>query len=245
MTGKTTAYTERLSALLRERGMAPARAQELAGELAAYAAEAGSALEEEFGPAGELADQLTRRAGADAVDEPGAGSDTWVWTADALQEVGLLARFGGQGWEAERLDRLGRFVCRRDRQSPLRWSYRRETTGGRHREQLTARLATEGWELFGTWGPFAYFKRPEAAVTGPAAELSAPPAPPRRRFYFAPWISVTLAAAVIAAVAAVWLGAFDTDLTDGGTLAGALVGLAGGGLLGAWAWRSAARRHTG
>ncbi|MFF8463110.1 hypothetical protein ACF071_20475 [Streptomyces albidoflavus] len=175
MTGKTTAYAERLSALLRERGMAPARAEELVAELTAYAAEAGSPLEEEFGPAGELADQLTRREGTDAVDGPGDGPDTWVWTADALQEVELLARFGGQGWEAERLDRLGRFVCRRDRQTPLRWSYRRETTGGRHREQLTARLATEGWELFGTWGPFAYFKRPEAAVTGPAAQLSAPP----------------------------------------------------------------------
>ncbi|WP_186780594.1 hypothetical protein [Streptomyces sp. CBG9] len=245
MTGKTTAYAERLSALLRERGMAPARAEELVAELTAYAAEAGSPLEEEFGPAGELADQLTRREGAGAVDGPGDGPDTWVWTADALQEVELLARFGGQGWEAERLDRLGRFVCRRDRQTPLRWSYRRETTGGRHREQLTARLATEGWELFGTWGPFAYFKRPEAAVTGPAAQLSAPPAPPRRRVYFAPWILVTLAAAVAVAVATVLLAGSGAGLTDGASLAGALVGLTAGGLLGAWAWRSAARRHTG
>ena len=60
------------------------------------------------------------------MDEPGAGSGTWVWTADALQEVGLPARFGGQGWEVERLDRLGRFVCRRDREHPLCWAYRRE-----------------------------------------------------------------------------------------------------------------------
>ncbi|MEU7377287.1 hypothetical protein [Streptomyces albidoflavus] len=245
MTGKTSAYTDRLSALLRERGMPPARVEELAGELAAYAAEAGSSLEEEFGPVAELADQLTRGEGADAGDEPGAGSDTWVWTADALQEVGLLARFGGQGWEAERLDRLGRFVCRRDREHPLRWAYRRETTGGPGRERLAARLATEGWELFGTWGPFVYFKRPEAAVMGPGARLTAPPAPPRRRVYIAPWIFVTLAAAVVLAVATLRLGGFGTGLTDGATLAGALAGLAGGGLLGAWAWRSAARRQAG
>ncbi|MFD7892480.1 hypothetical protein ACFV3O_29430, partial [Streptomyces albidoflavus] len=58
--------------------MAPARAEELVGELTAFAAEAGSPLEEEFGPAGELADQLTRREGADAVDGPGDGPDTWV-----------------------------------------------------------------------------------------------------------------------------------------------------------------------
>ncbi|WP_071337579.1 hypothetical protein [Streptomyces albidoflavus] len=188
--------------------MAPARAEELVAELTAYAAEAGSPLEEEFGPAGELADQLTRREGADAVDGPEDGPDTWVWTADALQEVELLARFGGQGWEADR-------------------------------------LATEGWELFGTWGPFAYFKRPEAAVTGPAAQLSAPPAPPRRRVYFAPWILVTLAAAVAVAVATVLLAGSGAGLTDGASLAGALVGLTAGGLLGAWAWRTAARRHTG
>lgn len=245
MTEATTGYFVQLAALLRERGMPQERVDVLVRELDAYAAEALSAPEEEFGPAGELADRLTEREGADAVGEPAAGADSWVWTADALQEVSLLERFGGQGWEVDRLDRLGRFVCRRDRQTPLRWAYRRETVGGGHRDRLTERLATEGWEPCGTWGPFAYFKRPEAAVTGPAAELSAPPAPPRRRVYIAPWIFVTLAAAVVVAVATILLGSFGPGLTDGPTLAGALVGLTVGGLLGAWAWRSAARRHTG
>ncbi|WP_290303412.1 hypothetical protein [Streptomyces sp. IpFD-1.1] len=43
---------------------------------------------------------------------------------------------------------------------------------------------------------------------------------------------MTLAAAVAVAVATV-------------LLAGSGAGLTAGGLLGAWAWRSAARRHTG
>lgn len=48
-----------------------------------------------------------------------------------------------------------------------------------------------------------------------------------------------------AAVATVLLAGSGVGLTDGASLAGALVGLTAGGLLGAWAWRSAARRHTG
>ncbi|CAM5367279.1 MULTISPECIES: hypothetical protein [Streptomyces] len=245
MSRERTAYFEELSALLRERDMPPARVDALVRELAAYAVEARSPLVEEFGPAGELADRLTDRQSADAADGPEAGAETWVWTADALQEVRLLERFGGQGWEVERLDRLGRFVCRRDRQHPLRWAYRREAAGPRERERLTGRLATEGWEPCGVWGPFAYFKRPEAAVTGPAARLSRPPAPPRRRVYFAPRLCVTLVASVLVAVVMVRLGASGTGSTDGETLAGALVGLAAGGLLGARVWKSASRKHSG
>lgn len=156
---------------------------------------------------------------------PEEGADTWVWTADALQEVGLLARFGGQGWEAERLDRLGRFVCRHDRQTPLRWSYRRETAGGRHREQLTARLATEGWDLFGTWGPLRVLQAARGGGHGPGFPSCPRPLDLRdargcRGRRRGPRSCS---------------GASAPALTDGPALAAALVGLTGGGLFGAWA----------
>ena len=134
----STTYFERLAALMREREVPQARIDTLVGELRAYAEEAGGDADEEFGPVAELAAQLSERespgsaAAADlteASQEPGEGAETWVWTADAFKEQRLLEHFGGQGWEVERLDRLGRFVCRRDLGHPMRWEYRRETVG--------------------------------------------------------------------------------------------------------------------
>ncbi|WP_242537526.1 hypothetical protein [Streptomyces sp. BRB081] len=52
-------------------------------------------------------------------------------------------------------------------------------------------------------------------------------------------------ASVLVAVVMVRLGASGTGSTDGETLAGALVGLAAGGLLGARVWKSASRKHSG
>ncbi|WP_228447159.1 Bax inhibitor 1 family protein [Streptomyces paludis] len=231
----TTTYFTTLSALLTERGMPRARAEALVQELGAYAAEAGSPGEVEFGPVEELAARLTERADAGSTgteDGPGDGADSWTWTADALKEQRLLEHFGAQGWEAQRLDRLGRFVCRRDRDRPMRWSYRREAVSHRQRAEHTERLAPEGWELFGVWGPFAYYKRPEAAVTGPASQLTHPPASPRRSVYIAPWIYVWVAVSLLLVLAVAWYGLPGVDTWTGAPLGVALVGLAAGGFLG-------------
>ncbi|MDT3726770.1 hypothetical protein ROS62_18510 [Streptomyces sp. DSM 41972] len=244
----TATYFEALSALLRERGMPHTRVDALVQELGTYAAEAGSSVADEFGPVEELAAQLTEREGMGSTggtEGPGAEADHWVWTADALKEVRLLEQFGAQGWEVERLDRLGRFVCRRDRRRPMRWAYRRESVSHRNREERTEELAPEGWELFGVWGPLAYYKRPDAVLVGPESQLAHPPAPPRRHVYIAPWIYVWVAVSLLAVVAVAWRGALGIDVSDNGTLVGALVGLVAGGFLGLWLWRTARRDQPG
>jgi hypothetical protein len=204
------AYFQELTALLRERGMPQQRVTTLLDELRAYATDSGTGPDEEFGPVEGMAAQLTERdrAGAsDAAEEPEDEAGTWVLRTDALREQDLLNRFGGQGWEVDGLDRLGGFVCRRDPRQPMRWAYRRETVGERHRDELTGRLAPDGWEPCGVWGPYAYFKRPEAAGSGPAARLAEPPVPPRRRVFMSTWVVAYFAVSAVVAIAAlIWLG---------------------------------------
>jgi hypothetical protein len=248
----STTYFERLAALMREREVPQARIDTLVGELRAYAEEAGGGADEEFGPVAELAAQLSERespgsaAATDLTDvsqEPGEGAETWVWTADAFKEQRLLEHFGGQGWEVERLDRLGRFVCRRDLGHPMRWEYRRETVGHAGRSLLSGQLGPEGWEQCGVWGPFTYFKRPGAVLDGPAARVAEPPAPPHKRVYIGKWIYGWIALSLLAAVCAVWWGMRIVDFSDGSAVAGMCVGLAlVGGM--AWAvWRSVLRKQ--
>lgn len=240
-------YFETLAALLRERGEPQARIESLVGELAAHAEEAGADAYEEFGPVGELAAQLTERESAGPADgprEPEDGAEAWVWTADAFQDQLLLEQFGAQGWEVERLDKLGRFVCRRDLGHPMRWEYRRETAGHLQRAVRTGQLGPEGWEQCGVWGPFTYYKRPAAVVEGPAAQLAEPPPPPQKRVYIGKWLYGWTAVCLLVVVLAAWRGALGVDLSEGSTLAGAVVGLAVGGGA-AWAlWRAALRKQT-
>ncbi|MBC6458369.1 hypothetical protein [Actinomadura sp. HBU206391] len=220
------AYFEELTALLREQRMPHERIETLVRELKAYAEEAGSEAHEEFGPPEVLAAQLTERdraGSAGALEEPGSEAETWVWTADALKEERLLNHFGDQGWEVERLDRAGRFVCRRDARQPMRWEYRRERVGRGDRARLSERLAPEGWEPCGVWVWFAYYKRPEAVGAGPAARLAEPPAAPRERVYIAKWVYAWIAAWPVVASVLIWQGLRGLDSLSG--VAGALVGL--------------------
>lgn len=251
MTNST--YFESLAALLRERDVPRARIDTLVGELTAYAEEAGGEAAEEFGAVTELAAQLSEResgdpagglADADGQQGQDDGNETWVWTADAFKDQRLLEQFGGQGWEVERLDRLGRFVCRRDLGHPMRWGYRRETVGHSGRDALTERLGPEGWELCGVWGPFTYYKRPVAVLDGPAARLTQPPAPPQKRVYMGKWLHVWIAACVLLVVLGVWRGVVGVGLPDASTLAGAAVGLVVGGVVAGVLWRSALRQRT-
>ncbi|TMR34185.1 hypothetical protein [Actinomadura geliboluensis] len=210
MTKDVLTYFQRLTTLLREQQMPQQRIEALVGELKAYTQEAGTEPAEEFGPAEELAAKLTERArlgATDAAAEPGDETETWVLRTDAFQEERLLSHFGAQGWEVDGLDRFGGFICRREPNEPMRWQYRRETATERGRDKLTEQLAPDGWELCGVWGPFAYYKRPEAASSGPAAQLAAPPAPPHKRVYFSRWSAAYFMVSLITAMATlVWLG---------------------------------------
>ncbi|WP_330173445.1 hypothetical protein OG875_07555 [Streptomyces sp. NBC_01498] len=188
-------YFEGLAAALRAGGVAEREVAVTVADLRAYLAETGSTAEEEFGPVEVFAARLTGRAdsdgdggesGGDLGDGPGgpeAGAETWTWTTDIYNDRRLLGLHGAQGWEVERLDRLGRFVCRRPVGTALRWEYRREVLLDRERGAVEAELAPDGWEPCGRWTYYLYFKRPGAASTGPAATVVAPPARPRRGFY--------------------------------------------------------------
>lgn len=184
-------YFGELAGALRDAGMPDDQIEATVFELNAHLAEAGTTAEEEFGPAAEFAGQLSGRAQGTAA-EPAEEAETWTWTADINNDLRLLAVHGDQGWEVERLDGMGRFVCRREPGSALRWEYRREIVGGR-RAQVLDRLTPEGWEQCGQWLFYAYFKRTRAASAGPAAALDTLAPAPRRTYFFSRRIKVLLA----------------------------------------------------
>ncbi|GAA2167403.1 hypothetical protein [Actinomadura napierensis] len=225
----TTPYFEDLAERLRGSGVP---ADEVAGtvdDLAAYIAESGSAPEEEFGPVEEFAARLVPSEGGawDGGSPPDASAQTWRWTADAFQDRKMLNRFGDEGWEVERVDSVGRFVCRRDGERPQRWEYRRETVLPGRRKAVEGRLAPDGWEPCGTWVQFEYFKRAKAASLGPDAELQAPPDMPAKRFFWSKrfYTFVACYAVFIIAVCGGWL-AFAPEDSRTGFLVGFLLGAA-------------------
>ncbi|EPH43937.1 hypothetical protein ABT390_32270 [Streptomyces aurantiacus] len=231
-------YLEDLGARLRELGLPAEHVRVTVADLGAHLAECGGVPEEEFGPVEEFARELAPRSGkreaaAASASVPAAepGVETWRWTADTFVDEELLGRFGDEGWEVERVDALGRFVCRRDLARPQRWEYRRELVT-RGREGLDGRLAPDGWEACGNWVVYAWFKRPRAASLGPAAELSAVPAAPSRHTFLSRRFYAFLALATAALTASGVTAALRADdATSGlgfstGLLAGATVPLA-------------------
>ncbi|MEU2557811.1 hypothetical protein ABZ626_00465 [Streptomyces longispororuber] len=232
------AYLRRLEARLRELGLPAERVRVTVADLAAYLGECGADPEDEFGPVEDFARRLAP-GGAEPVP-PGAGVETWRWTAGAPVDEELLGRFGDEGWEVERVDALGRFVCRRSRERAQRWEYRRELVS-RGREGLDERLARDGWEACGNWAVYAWFKRPRAASDGPAAELGGVPAVPVRRVYF----SRRFYALCAAVAGAVLVAGATVSLRDGDPLSslGLVTGLAVGALLPLGAATALSRRR--
>ncbi|MEU8888811.1 hypothetical protein [Streptomyces sp. NPDC048442] len=187
MTANDT-YFDRLGAALRAGGMPEAEVTTTVADLTAYVTDGaapdgdGADPAEEFGAPEEFAARLT---GSAPVEEPSGGAETWKWTTDVYNDRRLLNQYGDQGWEVERLDRLGRYVCRRDSSAALRWEYRRElANNAQQRAARTAELAPDAWEPCGHWAFYMYFKRPKAASTGPAAELDALAPVPGERVIF-------------------------------------------------------------
>ncbi|MER5891271.1 hypothetical protein ABT160_46330 [Streptomyces sp. NPDC001941] len=224
-TRSTEPYFAELTAALRASGADETHIATTVDELTGYLAETGAAPEEEFGPAAAFAAQLGGTT--PAATAPAEEAQSWTWTADIYHDRRLLAAHGDQGWEVERIDSLGRFVCRRVPGAALRWEYRRETAvGPRRRAQLLERLAPEGWEACGDWSVFVYLKRPKAASEGPAAQLSELPERPARSYYFdtrTKWILVMWVLAMLALT-----GTWIADVSDVSAFAalGALVGSA-------------------
>ncbi|WP_433417515.1 hypothetical protein ACQP1V_00175 [Microtetraspora malaysiensis] len=228
MTGDSDDYFEELAERLRAAGVPADRVAATIDDLAAHLDETGAEAEAEFGPAADFAAELTART-ADEGEAPPQARE-WRWTADIFQDRQMLDHFGQQGWEVERVDGLGRFVCRRDAERPLQWEYRRERVPVGGRRALSARLAPEGWEPCGSWMYFEYFKRPASASAGPAAEVASPPDAPRRRTFFSRRF-YAFSAAYLAFLAVVGVVLIKTGASDGGS--GFLVGVATGVLLAA------------
>lgn len=226
-----SAYFAELAERLRAGGVPPERITATIADLTSYAGDSGADPEEEFGPAAELAGQLT---GTDGAGEP--RTQTWRWTANVDER--LLNGFGDQGWEIERVEPFGRFAARRDTARPQRWEYRTEVVGPGELRPLEARLAPDGWEPCGRWLCYALFKRPSAASLGPAAELGAPPEQPAgsvfltRRFLLAAAVAAA-AAAVAGVISTVASGdpmegaGFASGLAAGALVCGALLALLG------------------
>ncbi|MFD3476472.1 hypothetical protein [Streptomyces sp. NPDC058695] len=232
-----TGYLDRLAELLREaHGLPPDRVAATVADLAAYLAQAGGAdPQDAFGPAEALARRLAP-SGTSAADEH---LETWRWLADTYADEHLLNRFGGEGWEVERVDPLGRFVSHRDPERPRRWEYRRELiTGGG--EGLDERLAPDGWEPCGSWVVYAWFKREKAVGAGPEPAPPEPPPVPRRPTFPGRRRGHVLMGGALALVAAAVVAAS----TGTGFGAGLAVGLLVGALVPpvtAWAVRGRRR----
>ncbi|XRQ05586.1 hypothetical protein ACN3XK_54930 [Actinomadura welshii] len=238
----TARYFDDLAGRLRAGGVPEAEVAGTIDDLAAYVAESGTDPRDEFGTPEEFAGTLIGPADGGS---PEPSAETWRWTADAFQDRTMLDRFGDEGWEVERVDSVGRFVCRRDAENPQRWEYRRETVLPGRRQAVAERLAPDGWERCGTWMYFEYFKRPKAASVGPGADLQAPPGPPARKYFWSRRFYVFMAG-YIAFVAAVCAAGYVLLPADDRT--GFLTGAAAGGALAAaglavGAWRSR-RRDT-
>ncbi|WP_329084166.1 hypothetical protein [Streptosporangium sp. NBC_01469] len=221
------AYFDELAVLLAKAGMSADRVGATLEELAGYLAESGGDPEEEFGQAAELAKGLTATSAPPA--EPAADARTWSWTADLFHDVKMLNEYGAQGWEVDRVDARGLFICARDPEHPQQWEYSRELVAAGRRRSVLDRLVPDGWEPCGTWVGFEYFKRPKAASLGPAAELTAPPRAPDRGIFLSPgfyaFVAGVLVVLALAGAALLRFGALDGDLsTVLGLLSGAAVG---------------------
>ncbi|MCP3816786.1 DUF2812 domain-containing protein [Streptomyces sp. A3M-1-3] len=229
---ETTDYFDALAAALRKGGMEGLDVAATVAELNGYLAETGAAAQEEFGPVEEFAARLA--GGASPAEEPTAEAETWKWAADIYVDRKHLNAYGDEGWEVERIDRLGRFVSRREPGAAMRWEYRREVTRIHDRSAVAADLAPEGWEVCGQWLYFQYFKRPKAASAGPAAAIDAPPEAPGRWLFLSRgyrkqlWgaLAAMLVSGTVTACAVRW-GANVTAILIGAAVAAPIGGLLG------------------
>ncbi|GLY67450.1 hypothetical protein [Amycolatopsis taiwanensis] len=231
------AYFGPLAERLQAAGIPEDRVAVTIDDLRAHLEQTGTDPETEFGPVPEFAAQLLPVGNDDDGPLGSPDGELWRWRADAFEELRWLETFGDQGWEVERVDRTGRFVCRRDGQDPQQWEYRRELVGRKTLEAdataLEGELAPDGWEPCGVWVCYAYFKRSKAALIGPAATIDLPQRRPNRksfysrRFYlFLIGLLIVVAVAITSAIAVVMV--VGDSYVGGNFASGALIGAAVG-----------------
>lgn len=202
-------YFDHLAERLRGEGIPQDQVAAVIDDLTTYLNETGTDPDAEFGPAAEFAERLAPHPAGNDDDGPADPPDgeLWRWRADAFNEMRWLETFGDQGWEVERVDSAGRFVCRRDTQDPQRWAYRRERVGSKNLEAditvLADELAPDGWEPCGSWVCYAYFKRSKAVLIGPKAMIDVPPRQPKRKSFYSRRLRLFLIALLVTTVAAV------------------------------------------
>ncbi|MDH6576212.1 hypothetical protein [Kitasatospora sp. MAP5-34] len=219
-------YFAELAGHLRAAGLPEQDVTATVTDLTGYLAESGSPdAYEEFGAPEVFAARLTQER---TDEQPDAAAETWRWTADAYSDRKYLNHYGDQGWEVEGLDRLGRFLCRREPGAALRWEYRREVANNaKERESVAAGLAPDGWEPCAQWLYFMYFKRPKAATSGPAAGLDELLAPPDRQLFlgrtYRGKLKQMLVAGVVSAVASGLAASYGGDHVIFPILIGAVI----------------------
>ncbi|AUG81855.1 hypothetical protein CFP65_7268 [Kitasatospora sp. MMS16-BH015] len=228
----STDYFTELAERLRAAGRPEQEVTATVADLANYLLESGSPdAQEEFGTPADFAERLT---GGHTVEEPGAGVETWKWATDIYADRRHLNHYGDQGWEVEGLDRLGRFVCRRTPGAAMRWEYRRETAdNAKEREATAAGLAPDGWEACGHWMYFMYFKRPKAAMSGPAAELDELTARPDKQLFLSRTYRDKLKPLLVVAVISGTMSALVIHYGGPDRIAPILIGAAVAGPIGA------------
>ncbi|WP_130796803.1 hypothetical protein [Streptomyces otsuchiensis] len=246
MTGTDHDYLTDLARRLRASGVPEQQIDTTVRELSDHLDHSGATAEEEFGPLAEFAGQLGargERSGSAPETAPDADAEEWRWSADIYLDVELLNRYGDQGWEVDRMDRIGRFVARRDRDRAMRWEYRREVVPRRRRNDSAAELAPEGWEPCGHWGHIAYYKRPLSVLVGPDAEVTEPPSGPLPRFFLSRQTKNMMVVGLVgwAILAVLYL----LNRTDTGMWIGAAVGGVIGGIAAVIGVRNDLRKRTG
>lgn len=158
----TDEYLTEVAGRLRAGGLPDDRVDDLGAELRAHLAASNETPEDAFGPAATFAADLLAESAAPAPDAAAPGVEERTFRATALDEVGILAELGADGWELTGVRDFG-LHARRPYEAAARraWRYeRRRTLRARATEQ---QMRAGGWEPCGRWLPFSYFKRPGPA----------------------------------------------------------------------------------
>lgn len=154
-------YLAELERALKERGLDEARTAEVIGEMANHLAESGDRPLETFGQPAEFAASLLAAdlTGQLPDADPDPRFEARTFRATAVDEMGILADLGADGWELTGVRDFG-LHARRPLTTTSRsaWHYARRTA--MRRRPVLAEMEADGWTPCGRWLTYHYFKRP-------------------------------------------------------------------------------------
>jgi hypothetical protein len=151
-------YLSDLAVELQIRGATDHRIRDIVAEAETHLRESGEKPEEAFGNSKKYAEKMVCRDEHDSAPTDDPHWENRVFTATALDEMGILVWAGLEGWELIDVGALALF-CRRptDAKQIVRWEYKRRV--GLHRVIIVEEMIKQEWEPCGNWLPFHYFKR--------------------------------------------------------------------------------------